>query len=238
MEGANGATNWMVGCAENLSLQVGDVPFKIHAHVVENTSFSILFGCPFQQALLCQFEDLPGGKVELSVCDPSDISHRVYIPTHPHIRCTPAVKIISVINHVLPPTLPSPAQVTAQHPPPPLPPLLLADALISLLETDSATSAQHTHPHCNHLHTRFHTAEHISKAQQGKYSCWPAFTHFTHLTDYAATCGSPNNPFPFPHFNLRCTRLDVARIPSAPSGPQPGSHLPNLFDDVSACFTS
>jgi len=73
MEGANGATNWTVGCAENLSLQVGDVPFKIHAHVVKNASFSILFSCPFQQALLCRFEDLPDGKVELSVHDPSDI---------------------------------------------------------------------------------------------------------------------------------------------------------------------
>jgi len=75
MEGANGATNWTVGCAKNLLLQVGDVPFKIHAHVVENASFGILLSHPFQQALLCRFEDLPGGKVELSVRNPSDISH-------------------------------------------------------------------------------------------------------------------------------------------------------------------
>ena len=34
MEGANGATNWMVGCAENLTLQVGDVSFTAHAHVI------------------------------------------------------------------------------------------------------------------------------------------------------------------------------------------------------------
>jgi len=194
MEGANGATNWTVGCAENLSLQVGDVLFKIHAHVVKNASFGILFSRPFQQALLCRFEDLPGGKVELSVCDPSDISCQVYIPTRPHIGCAPAVKIISVINHALLPTLPPPAQVTAQYPPPPLP---LADALISPLETDSTTSAQCTHPHCDHLHTRFHTAKHISKARQGEYSCWLAFMHFTHLTDFAMTCGSPDNPPPF-----------------------------------------
>jgi len=113
MEGANGTTNWMVGCAKNLSLQVGDVPFKIHAHVIENVSFGILFGRPFQQALLCRFEDLPGGKVELSVRDPSDISCQVYIPTCPHIGRAPAIKIISVINHALLPTLPPPAQVTA-----------------------------------------------------------------------------------------------------------------------------
>jgi len=216
MEGANSATNWTIGCAENLSLQVGDVLFKIHAHVVENASFGILFGRPFQQALLCRFEDLPGGKVELSVRDPSDISRRVYIPTRPHIGRAPAVKIISVINHMLPPMLPPPAQVTAQHPPPPFP---LADALMPPLDTNSAASAQRTHPHCDRLHTRFRTARHISKARQGKYSCWPAFAHFTHLKDYAATCGSPDNPFPFPHFNLRCADLMSRKFLAHPADP-------------------
>ena len=47
MEGANSTTNWTVGCTKNLSLQVGDVLFKIHAHVVKNASFSILFSRPF-----------------------------------------------------------------------------------------------------------------------------------------------------------------------------------------------
>jgi len=53
MEGANGATNWTVGCTENLMLQVGNVSFKIHAHIIENTSFGLLLRRPFQQALLC-----------------------------------------------------------------------------------------------------------------------------------------------------------------------------------------
>ena len=48
MEGANGATNWTVGCAENLTLQVGDASFKVHAHVVEHASFGLLLGWPFQ----------------------------------------------------------------------------------------------------------------------------------------------------------------------------------------------
>ena len=47
MEGANGATNWTVGCTEGLTLQVGDVSFKVHTHVVEHTSFSLLLGQPF-----------------------------------------------------------------------------------------------------------------------------------------------------------------------------------------------
>jgi len=161
IEGANSTTNWTVGCTENLMPQVGNVLFKIHAHVVKQASFGILFRQPFQQALLCQFEDLPGSKVELSEHDPSDISHRVYIPTCPYIRHVPAIKIISVINHTPPPILPPPTQVTTQHLPPPL---LLADTLASPLETNSAASTQCTHPCCNYPHIRFCTAKHISKA--------------------------------------------------------------------------
>ena len=47
MEGANGATNWTVGCVENLTVQVGDASFKVNAHVVEHTSFDLLLGQPF-----------------------------------------------------------------------------------------------------------------------------------------------------------------------------------------------
>jgi len=53
MEGANGATNWTVGCAENLTMQVGGVPFKVHTHVVQHMSFGLLLGRPFQKATLC-----------------------------------------------------------------------------------------------------------------------------------------------------------------------------------------
>jgi predicted aspartyl protease len=74
IEGANGATNWMVGCAEDLPLQVSNVTVKVHAHVVEHASFGLLLGCPFQQATLCHFEDLPSGEVEVSVRDPADSS--------------------------------------------------------------------------------------------------------------------------------------------------------------------
>ena len=118
----------------------------------------------------------------------------MYIPTHPHIRHAPAVKIISVVHRMPLPTLPPPMQVTAQHLPLPLPLLPLADALTPPLETNSTASTQCTHPCHDRLHMQFHTAKHISKAQQGKYSCWLAFAHFTCLTDSAMTCRSPDNP--------------------------------------------
>src|SRR6267142_2525058 len=89
MEGANGTTNWTVGCIENLTVQVGDVPFKIHAHVVEHASYSLLLGRPFQQTLLCRFEDLPGGEIEISVQDPTNIARRVYLAAHPRNGCAP-----------------------------------------------------------------------------------------------------------------------------------------------------
>ena len=48
MEGANGYTNWTLGCAEFLQMQVGDVSFKLHVHVVEHAPFHLLLGRPFQ----------------------------------------------------------------------------------------------------------------------------------------------------------------------------------------------
>ena len=100
MEGANGATNWMVGCTENLTLQVGDVSFTAHVHVIEHTSFELLLGRPFQQAAQCRFEDLPSGEVEVSMQDPTNLSRRVFLTTRPCIRCTPSFKLLSVLNHV------------------------------------------------------------------------------------------------------------------------------------------
>jgi hypothetical protein len=44
MEGANGTTNWMVGCAEDLPLQVSDMMVKVHAHVIKHMSFGLLLG--------------------------------------------------------------------------------------------------------------------------------------------------------------------------------------------------
>jgi hypothetical protein len=39
MEAANSATNWTLGCVEYLTLQIGDIPFKVHAHVIEDAPF-------------------------------------------------------------------------------------------------------------------------------------------------------------------------------------------------------
>jgi hypothetical protein len=44
MEGANGTTNWTVGCTEYLDLQVGNVPLKVHVHIVEKAPFCLLLG--------------------------------------------------------------------------------------------------------------------------------------------------------------------------------------------------
>jgi len=112
MEGANSATNWTVGCAKNLPLQVGDVTIKVHMHVVKHASFSLLLGRPFQKSALLRFEDLPSGKIEVSVRDPTNLERRVYVPTRPRTGRTPAVLVISVLN--LAPSLLHPMQAAAQ----------------------------------------------------------------------------------------------------------------------------
>ena len=128
MEGANSATNWTVGCTKDLPLQVGDVMVKVHTHVIEQASFGLLLGCPFQQATLCHFKDMPNSKVEISVCDQADLSQRVLLSTCPCTRRAPGVKIISVHTPSPPPMLPhllSPSplmQNIEQHPLLPLPP--------------------------------------------------------------------------------------------------------------------
>jgi len=60
----NSTTNWTLGCAENLSMQVGNVPFHLHAHVVECAPFRLLLEMPFQHQLLCCLDSLPNGTVD------------------------------------------------------------------------------------------------------------------------------------------------------------------------------
>ena len=47
MEGANGSTNWTLGCVEHLPMRVGGVSFNLHAHVIEHAPFRLLLGRPF-----------------------------------------------------------------------------------------------------------------------------------------------------------------------------------------------
>jgi hypothetical protein len=122
MKGANGATNWTVGCAKDLTLQVGDVSFKVHVHVVEHASFGLLLGWPFQQASLCRFEDLPNGKVEISVCDPTNTSRRVFLSSCPRTGHAPSIKMVSVCDQVTSSAPPMPEKLPEPHPFPPLPP--------------------------------------------------------------------------------------------------------------------
>ena len=81
MEGANGATNRTLGCAEFLPMCAGDMVFKVHVHVVECAPFRLLLGCPFQHALLCRMEDLVSGDVKVSISDPANPALRVTLPS-------------------------------------------------------------------------------------------------------------------------------------------------------------
>ena len=103
MEGANGATNWTLGCAEYLPMQAGNIPFHVHAHVVEHAPFRLLLGRPFQHALLCRIEDLSNGDVEVSVSDPTNPLQRISIPSRPRKVQVASVRILTLS---CPPQLP------------------------------------------------------------------------------------------------------------------------------------
>ncbi|KAI0278593.1 hypothetical protein BC826DRAFT_893754, partial [Russula brevipes] len=70
MEGANGVTSWTLGCAENLLMRIGNVSFRIHAHVVHEAPFRLLLGRPCQSLLLSSLEEKPDGRVVVSIRDP------------------------------------------------------------------------------------------------------------------------------------------------------------------------
>ena len=96
MEGANGVTNWTLGCAEYLPMQVGNISFAVHAHVIKCAPFRLLLGRPFQHALLCRIEDLPSGDVEVSIQDLADALHRVAIASRPRKTQVASVRILTL----------------------------------------------------------------------------------------------------------------------------------------------
>ncbi len=142
MEGANGATNWTLGCAEYLPMRAGGIQVLVHVHVVENAPFRLLLGRPFQHALLCRIEDFPNGDVEVSVCDPNNPSHRVSIPSRPRKVQVASVRISTLSYHSLSPTYStslsiSPFTVSKLSPPSPQ-----FSSLFYLLSTNTSLSVQ------------------------------------------------------------------------------------------------
>jgi hypothetical protein len=80
MEGANSSTSRTLGCAEDLEMQIGDVSFTIHAHIVRTAPFRLLLGRPFHHLLLCRLEDHPD-RVDVSIRDPADPSRSIAVPS-------------------------------------------------------------------------------------------------------------------------------------------------------------
>jgi hypothetical protein len=95
MEGANSFIDWTLGCTQYVPMQLGDVPFKLHVHIVPHAPFRLLLGHPFQWQLLSCAEDLPNGMVEISICDPLDISCRIYIPSRPRRVQATSIRVLS-----------------------------------------------------------------------------------------------------------------------------------------------
>jgi len=103
MEGANGLVSKTLGCAENLSMRVGDISFEVHAHVVDRAPFRLLLGRPFHHLLLCRLEDQPDGCVDVSVRDPTNPARSISIPSCARKAQVGFVRALSFISHPTPP---------------------------------------------------------------------------------------------------------------------------------------
>ena len=114
MEGANGSTNWTLGCTEHLPMCVRGVTFKLHAHVIEHTPFRLLLRRPFQHQVLCSLDPLPDGSLEVSIHNPSNTSRRILMPSRPH---TAQVASIQVLSYQMKPMFPSPSNLMLAYQP-------------------------------------------------------------------------------------------------------------------------
>ncbi len=103
MEGANSLVSKTLGCAENLSMCVGNVSFKVHAHVIDQVPFRLLLGRPFHHLLLCQLKDQPDSHVDICVYDPTDPACSISIPSHACKAQVSFVRALSFISHLTPP---------------------------------------------------------------------------------------------------------------------------------------
>lgn len=104
MEGANGLVSKTLGCAENLIMQIGDVAFKVHAHVVDRAPFRLLLGRPFHNLLLCRLEDHSDGRVDVSVRDPANPTHFITIPSRARKAQVGFVRALAITSIPAPPS--------------------------------------------------------------------------------------------------------------------------------------
>jgi hypothetical protein len=124
MEGANGTVTKTLGCAENLVMQVGDIEFEIHAHVIDHAPFRLLLGRPFHHLLLCRLEDHPDGRVDVSIRDPANPARAIHISSRARQSQVGFLRTLACAIQVPPPradaicvhhTIPNP--ITSSEPP-------------------------------------------------------------------------------------------------------------------------
>jgi hypothetical protein len=117
MEAANSATNWTLGCVEYLTLQISNIPFKVHAHVIEDAPFRVLLGHPFQCVVLSILEDRPDGRVDLTIRNPHRARRLTVTARERHVQvryvhilayqCSPPPRMNALkhyVSNTVPPT--------------------------------------------------------------------------------------------------------------------------------------
>ena len=81
MRDANGGSRATFGIIENLQLDIGGVAVYMHAWIIKNTPYCVLFGRPFQIAVQADIEDV--GEM-LVLQDTSRPGFKLRVPMQPH----------------------------------------------------------------------------------------------------------------------------------------------------------
>lgn len=83
MQTANGGKEPMLGCAENLEIEVGGLKTRAHAFVVPQAPFRLLLGRPWQMSVRLAKEEDHEGNVTVTVHDPRGIETPRRVQTRP-----------------------------------------------------------------------------------------------------------------------------------------------------------
>ena len=91
-------------------MQIGDIDFQVHTHIVKTTLFHLLLGRPFHHHWHCHLEDHPDGCINISIHNPTNLARSIQVPSKP---CHVQVGFVSTLAFQSSP--PPPCMSTFDH---------------------------------------------------------------------------------------------------------------------------
>jgi len=84
MQSANGTVDRSLGIIENLSFRFGAIELQLQVHVIEDPTYDILLGCPFDVLTESSVKNYRNEDQTITITDPNDSSCIATMQTHPH----------------------------------------------------------------------------------------------------------------------------------------------------------